>query len=282
VNDIGKIFRWNRLTIYAIITLAILFPLVRPIGIPIPIGESARTFYELVDNMKPGDIIWVDSAFSLSAAVECVPQLEAISQHALKKGAKVIMLAMSPDGQPFAERALAALIEQGAVYGEDIVYLGFVPGEEPAIAAMMSDLHRAVPRDYRGTPLTDIPITKNVRTGNDIAIVVPVTSNATAPDFWTRQIAPYPNTVLTMASQASLWPRIQPYLPTGQIAAALNGARGAAEYELMIGKPSIAVASMDATSIAYLTFVLFIIVGNLAHWLAPDKKVAAKKDGDKS
>lgn len=268
-----RIVNMPRLVIYTIITVAILLPLLKPLGIPIAIGKEAKVFYELVDALKPGDVVWIDAHISLSASVECVPQMLAIAHHARSKGAQIILLAMSADGQPFANRLLNELTAAGAKYGEDIVYLGFVPGGEPGVAALMADLHKTVPNDYQSTPLSQLPLTARVKNGNDLAMVVPVTSDATAPDYWTRQIQPYKNTKLTMASQASLWPKVQPYLPTGQIKACLNGARGAAEYELLLNKKGQAVASMDATSVAYLTFLGFVVLGNVAHYLKPKEAV---------
>jgi hypothetical protein len=275
MEGLHKIVNLSRPTIYIIITLAILAPLLRPIGIPIAVGKDAQNFYNLVNSLKAGDVMWLDSHISLSAAVECLPQMVAIAYHAQSRGVKIVMLAMSADGQPFAERVLQEILGRGAKYGEDIVYLGFVPGGEPGVASLMADLHKTVPNDYKGTPLASLPLTSRVKSAKDLAVVVPVTSDATAPDYWTRQIRPYPTVALTMASQASLWPKIQPYLPTGQIKAALNGARGAAEYELLIKRPGQAVGSMDATSVAYLTFVLFILLGNLAYHLKPKGKAAA-------
>lgn len=277
MEGLYKIVNLSRPVIYIMITVMILIPLLKPIGIPIPIGGEARKFYNLINSLKPGDVMWLDSHISLSAAVECVPQMVAAANHAYQRGIKIMLLAMSGDGQPFAERTLRDLLSKGAKYGEDIVYLGFVPGGEPGVASLMADVHKTVPNDYQGKPLSSMPLSGRVKSGKDIAIVVPVTSDATAPDYWTRQVKPYPNINLTMASQASLWPKIQPYLPTGQIKAALNGSRGAAEYELLVGAKGQAVASMDATSVAYLTFVFFLLMGNITHYVK--KQIDAGKGG---
>lgn len=264
-----RLFNWSRPVIYLFVTVAMLIPLVKPLGIPVPVGKDARKYYDAVNALKPDDIVWMDSHLSLSAAVECYPQMVATAIHAYKRGAKIVFLAMNPDGQPFAEKAMNEVIAQGAKYGEDVIYLGFVPGGEPALAALLADVHKAVPNDYKVTPLASLPLGARIRSGKDIAVAVPVTSDASAPDYWTRQVKPYPNIALLMASQASLWPKIQPYTATGQIKAALNGARGAAEYELLINRKGQATASMDATSVAYLTFIFLILIGNLAFYTRP-------------
>ncbi|HHW17475.1 MAG TPA: hypothetical protein GXX30_01025 [Firmicutes bacterium] len=278
MKSLYRILNFSRYTIYVIIVMAILVPLLSPIGIPIKIGREARNFYEIIGRTQPGEVLLLDVHFALAAAVECMPQVTAIASQAFDQGLKIILVSMNPEGEPFAMQALQELGKAGARYGEDVVYLGFVPGDELAIVSMLSDLHKTVPQDYKGTRLSDLPLTAKVKSGAEIAISVPVTSDASAPEYWTRQVKPYPSMKLLMASQASLWPKIQPYLATGQIKGALNGARGAAEYELLLNKKGAAVASMDATSVAYLTFIVLVIIGNIVHWIEPRAK---EKEGIK-
>jgi hypothetical protein len=54
-----------------------------------------------------------------------------------------------------------------------------------------------------------------------------------------------------------------PYYNSGQIKGMLQGLRGAAELELIIGSPSDAVKSMDALSVGHLVIILFIVLGNI-------------------
>lgn len=271
-----KIVNLSRPVIYLAITIGILIPRIRPIGIPIAISDTTRSYYNFINGLKPGDILWLDSHFALPAAVECVPQMNATAYHAHSRGVKILLTAMSAEGKPFAENTLQALLQQGAKYGEDVVYLGFLAGEEATISSMLRDLHKTVPNDYLGKPLSAYPLTARIKSGSEIRAAASVTSSSDTPDIWTRQIKPFPNLAFLNLSNSTNWPKVQPYIATGQIKAGLNGSRGAAEYELLLNRKGQAVSSMDATSIAYLVFIGYIICGNLAHYLKP-KDVAGQR-----
>lgn len=272
-----KFFNLGRPAIYIAVTLLILAPLVKPLGLPVPIGQSTRDYKAAIDTLQPGDVMWINSGLSVEMGVELMPGMTATANYAYNKGVKIVFNSPVPAGTEFAKQLVNELTAKGAKYGEDVVDLGYLPGGEPTIAALLSDFHKSAPVDFEGTPTAEIPLMSRVKSGSDLAIVVVVTGDASAPDMYTRQMKPYPNCMLTFSSQGTLWPKIQTYLPTGQVKAAINSQRGAAEFELLTGLKGRAAAAMDATSIAWLTFVGFIIFGNVAHFLAP--KVKTGKEG---
>lgn len=267
-----KFFNLSRPVLYIAVTVLLLAPLVRPLGLPVPIGQSTRDYKAAIDSLGPGDVMWINSGLSVEMAVELVPGMTATAHYAFSRGIKIVFVAPTPAGDEFAKQLLKELQAKGAKYGEDVVHLGYIPGGEPTIAALLADFHKSAPTDYEGTPVANLPLMQTVKTGNDLDIVVVATGDASAPDMYTRQMKPYPNVMLTFSSQGTLWPKIQTYLPTGQIKAAINSQRGAAEFELLTGLKGRAAAAMDATSIAWLTFVGLIVVGNLAHFTAPKKE----------
>jgi hypothetical protein len=65
---------------------------------------------------------------------------------------------------------------------------------------------------------------------------------------------------------------MRPYIQSDQIASIINGARGAAEYELLRSEPGRAVAGMDAQSIGHIYVALLIIVGNIAFQLTKGRR----------
>ena len=264
-----KIFNLSRPVIYIAVTLLILAPLVKPLGLPVPIGQSTRDYKAAIDSLAAGDVMWINSGLSVEMGVELLPGMTATANYAYNKGIKIVFTSPTPAGDEFSKNLTAELVAKGATYGEDVVDMGYFPGGEPTIAALLSDFHKSAPVDHKGTPVGDIPLMSQVKSGADLDIVVVVTGDASAPDMYTRQMKPYPNCMLTFSSQGTLWPKIQTYLPTGQVKAAINSQRGAAEFELLTGLKGRAAAAMDATSIAWLTFVGLIIFGNLAYFTAP-------------
>jgi uncharacterized membrane protein YtjA (UPF0391 family) len=62
-------------------------------------------------------------------------------------------------------------------------------------------------------------------------------------------------------------PTVSPYLAGGQVKGMLPGLRAAAEYELIIGRKGLGVASADAISTSHIVFVVFVILGNISYFM---------------
>jgi hypothetical protein len=58
-----------------------------------------------------------------------------------------------------------------------------------------------------------------------------------------------------------------PYWPD-KIVGWATGAKGAAEYEILVRRPGEGAAAMDAQSLAHLAIVIFIVLGNLGYFLS--------------
>jgi len=261
---------WRRI-IHLLVFLSMLIPLLRPLGIPIPIGETSRAVYDYIQALGPADVLLVSSNFSVPQAPECLPQMTCVTLHALSRGAKIVVIASSADGARYATTVTELAVDEGARYGTDIVLLGFLPGEEAGVSAFLADVHRTFATDQEGTPLANLPLMQTVHTGSDFKGVSVTTASANDMDFWPRQLQKY-GAALIMASQASSWPKLQPYLRSGQVTAGLNGQRDAAEYELLLHRPASSVAAMDATSGAYLLIVALVVASNVAYFVFERRK----------
>lgn len=264
-----RIMNLSKYTVYALVVAAILVPLIRPLGIPVKVTQDTINFYSELEKLQPNDVVLFDINFALAAASELVPQITAISHHLVERGAKCLVVSTHPEAYPFALTMVEEWKKLGSTYGEDMVYLGFVPGDELAVASILTDLHQTAPNDYEGVPLSSLPLAARLKSGADLTAVVSINTNASGPDYWTRQAKPFPNITLLLASQASLKANIQMYISTGQIKASLNGSRCTAEYELLLEKPGKALAMMDATSSVFGVFLLFVVFGNIVQYLRP-------------
>ncbi len=274
MKTLYNVLNLKKYTVYTLVILAMLIPLVKPLGIPVKVTEDTKKFYAALEDLNAGDIVLWDFNYQLAGASELNPQVTAIAYHLVQRGVKCIIASMHPEAYPFAVAAVDELKGLGKVYGVDMVYLGYVPGGEVAIASLLSNLHQTVPNDYEGTPIASLSLTANVKTGSDLTAVMSV--NTAGPEFWIRQLQAYGNLHLLYASIANAKTQIQTYLATGQIKASLNGARCAAEYELMLNRPGRALAMQDASSFTYLVFLLFIVLGNVVEHI----KRPTGKEGD--
>ncbi|MEM2006648.1 MAG: hypothetical protein QW154_03345 [Sulfolobales archaeon] len=58
----------------------------------------------------------------------------------------------------------------------------------------------------------------------------------------------------------------------------LVGQRSAAEYEVLVGRLGLGIASMDAQSTSHMLIVAFIVIGNAMYW---SKRFSAKRGESK-
>ena len=54
--------------LYLIMVCLATFPLLRPIGLPLPISEQVKLCYEAVDSLRPGDLVFIGVDFEPSSA----------------------------------------------------------------------------------------------------------------------------------------------------------------------------------------------------------------------
>ncbi|MDP3058762.1 MAG: hypothetical protein Q8N36_04830, partial [bacterium] len=175
------------------------------------------------------------------------------------------------DGPAQAEQLLIKLEAEGLVYGVDAVNLGFITGIEAAVKAFADNPRTAITKDYRGNIVADLPIMQRFENIKDFAYVLDFQTGNPGYADWIRQ-APgvkYGAGLVTVSVPAAV-----PYVNSGQIVGMLKGLRGAAEYEILMKQPGVAVAKMDAQSLGHLLIVAFIIVGNIAFLV--EKKFSKK------
>ncbi|MBS7635492.1 hypothetical protein KEJ34_08455 [Candidatus Bathyarchaeota archaeon] len=252
-------------TIFLIYLLLIAIPMLRPIGLPLPIEEPTRKAYELLEKVPKGGVIVLVSDEGFPSWAELGPGEIAVYRHAFRKvkqdGCKVIMLTCYEiAGMILGERALSYVDLTGLKYGEDWVQLGYIPGYEAVLAAMMSDLKSIAPVDKFGTPTKDIPMLKNINSIDDYDLLYACTY--TAMDVYIRQwgekaLAKGVPIVINMLSGTV--PLAMPYYRAGTLTAYLNSVVAGAGYELLIGQPGMGAALMDAQSTAHILAIGLII-----------------------
>jgi len=161
--------------------------------------------------------------------------------------------------------------EYGYVNGKDYVVLPWLAGRDAAVAAMGRDFKGVYPTDFYGRPTAEAELFQSITDIKSIALVV---SYATGDDqdFYLQQMQAVYQVPVTGGATAVSIPGRMPYLQSGQLSGILAGLRGAAEYEVLIRKPGLAAAGMDAQSLAHGLVIVFILLGNLAFFFGQARK----------
>ncbi|MEM3166339.1 MAG: hypothetical protein QXM67_04445, partial [Candidatus Methanomethylicia archaeon] len=148
----------------------------------------------------------------------------------------------------------------------DWIFLGYVPGGETAMAALGRDFWSTLPLDYiYKKPVSEYPIMQKLRSAADVTLLVSFETGTPGADEWVRQwYVPY-KVPMIVGCIGVMAPTIVPYVSGGQVKGMLPGLRAAAEYELIIGRKGLGVASADALSTSHMVVIIFVIIGNISY-----------------
>lgn len=274
MNFFKKLTKIPRQVIYIVIALAVMTPLIIPIGLPIRVMPKAEKLYATIDTLgarsKP---VLISCDFDPQSMPELYPMLVAVLRHCFARDIKVVVMALWPQGPGLAEMALSQIPpEFDKEYGRDYAFLGYKFGVTAILLGMGDNIKGVFPVDYYGTPLDSIDITSNIRNYDDLSLIVTLSAGDPGWRAWllyaqARYHAPV-GIGVTAVSAADVYP----YVETGQVVGLLAGMKGASEYEILVheGKYSegrrTAAQGMDAQSLGHLLIMIFIIIGNIGYF----------------
>ena len=271
LDRLKKLEHIDRRWIFLLVALAVLFPLIVPLRVPLQTSPSAQAFYDQIEKLPAGSLVLFANDYDPGSKAELYPMTEAVIRHLFRKNLRFVALSLWPAGPPLTELAIQrVLTERGndKKYGTDWVSLGFKDGREAVIVDMGRSIPAAFPRDYHGTPIDSLPLMKEVRNYASFPLFI----NLSVGYPGTKEYVQYAQTrfninMISGAGAVSV-PEFSAYLQSGQLKGMLMGIAGGAEYEQLIQHPALALTFMDAQSVGHLLIVALIIVGNLIFFLA--------------
>ena len=274
MNTLMKLGDIDNRILWIVLVFVLLVPMIRPIGIPISIGPWTKKAYQELSYLRPGDTVIFDFGYNVDGAPDVEPIAVAVFNDLFMRDVKIICVCFNAQGVMIAEKLLGPHEEAGKVYGEDFCNLGFVAGGETALAAYARDLKRTFPRDWRGNNTSLLPILNDITGASDTQAWVFFTDSSA--EAWVRQVGqldvPIIGAVITVVA-----PQAEPFIQSGQLDGLLTGLRSAAEYETLMENPGAAVAAMDAQSLGHLLLILFILFGNMSHFVKRSQGLVDRK-----
>jgi len=137
------------------------------------------------------------------------------------------------------------------------------------MAALGKDISGTLPVDYiEKKPTTGFPIMQDVKTAEDIDLLISFETGTPGLPEWVRQWGTPYGTPMIMGCIGVMVPEVAPYLQTGQLSALIPGLTASAEYEQILKHPGLATAGVDAISISHLLVIVLVIVGNAAYFMS--------------
>jgi len=266
--------------IYLLIALAVIIPL---FGGGEWFGEAelpsgaATDFYKAIENLPSESVVLLAFDYDPSTAAEMDRLAEPVLWHLMDREVELLAVSLLPTGPAVAGNLLdrvAGEHDGGYQYGQDYVNLGYIPGQAAAPNELASNLRALVPQDYRqGKSLAELPATQEVNGIQDVSLIIEFAAQQRTLQWWIEQVGSQYRVEIMAAVSAAVEPTAQPYHDSGQLVSLISGLTNAAQYEMKTNKwPSLAIASVDAQSVAHLAIVALIVLGSLVSLVSARRK----------
>jgi hypothetical protein len=264
---LGRLERLDRRWIFLIMGLAVLLPLIRPLGLPLRASPPVVSYYNRIEKLPPGSLVLVSGDYDPASSAELQPMMIATLDHLFRRNIKVVAMQLWPGGPPLADRALEIEARKfNKKYGTDYVNLGFKEGQIIAMVALgSSGFHTLFPVDLHGTPVSQLPLMQKVTNYSSFAAIISISAGFPGTKEWVQQVQNRFNRNLGTGTTAVSAAEYYAYLEAKQLFGMLGGMAGAAEYEKEVNLIGAATAGMDAMSVAHFFIIFAIILGNIAY-----------------
>jgi hypothetical protein len=267
----------DRRIIFLIVFIVVSAPMLLKLTSPVAVSREVRLAYDYIESIPPGGVVMFSVDYDPTSAPELQPMILAIMHHCFSRNIKVLLTGQLAIGMPLGIEALETTAARfGKKYGVDYVNLGYRPGSQAVIVAMGREIRDIFAADYRGTPLDQLPLTREIHNYNQIACLVDLAHGAT-PELWIQFAQARYGLKLIICTTAVGAPDYYNYLQAKQIIGLIGGMRGAAEYETLVKQPGLGLLAMPAQSWVHLAIIGLILLGNVTFFLTRRAKNAESR-----
>lgn len=263
-----KLLRLDRRIIFLLMAIAVATPFFTTIVLDPGKNPRSQDLYDYIDGLEEGAVVVIAFDYGPASMPELNPMGAALVRHALNRRLRVVAMTLTPEGAILGDNILADIGQQlDREKGVDYVNLGFQPGGLAVIIGMATDMSDVFRTDFEGTAWGDLPITKGLRNYGDIALIVDLASSDT-PAFWVVQAHERYGATIGAGVTAVMAQDYYPYLQSGQLVGMLNGLKGAAEYEALVGHPGDGTRGMASQSLAQFLIIGLVIFVNIVYFIS--------------
>ncbi len=271
-----KVQNIDRRILFALIFLAMAYPMVKPFTLPMAITPEVKSLYDFIEKLGPADIVLIAPDYSPAYAPTVGGACEAIYVHLMRRGARVVFASFAPEGPMMAENVIKSATPAGKKYGVDYVNMGYRAGGEGAVAAALQDFPGAFPKDFQGTAVKDLPIVQNMKSAKDISLAVLFSTGGYAGGGWVRQLVQPYGKPFAACVTGMMGPAHVPYYQAKQLVGLVVDMKGGAEYETLVKRPSGSLAGMGAQTLAQMLVVLYMVIANVTYFTLKKERVKTR------
>lgn len=231
MNSFLKIFSLlkgiDRRYIFLLIGVAVIMPLIFPLGLPLGITQPAQDLYNKVESLKEGSVVLLTFDYYPSTLPETEPMSYAALRQLFKKNIKVITVTTIPLGALSVMENVVKNVarEYHKEYGVDYVNLGYKYGYQAVMLGMGRKISDIFPTDAYGNKLETLPLMQGIKNYKGIDFIFIVSDNATV-DYWVSLVNAQFGTPMGAGVTAVMAPKCYSYLQTKQLVGLLGGMKG--------------------------------------------------------
>ena len=267
VSPLKKLYtlKW----LHVVLFLGMAFLLINPIGLPMTIAPYTKAMYDYINTIPAGKTVLVVPDFESAAYAESGSTMEGALKQFFGRNLKALIVGFYLDSPQMTEKVLSRIKNDPAVknkvYGVDYAVLPMVFGGETGAASLARNIKGMFSTDVYGNPIATLPIFANLNTAADFALAITFGSEGASSYIIHQWELGYGTPVADCTGALGLTGAISNFQSRLTVGSAV-GIRGAAEYELLIGKPGAALAQMDTINMAHIITVAAIIVTNIFYF----------------
>jgi hypothetical protein len=245
----------------------------------------------IIDLQQPDSVALVSFDYSAGTQGEMQPLAEAILGRLRGQGMRVILMSLEPEGATLAQTVLDKRDEP---YGENVVNLGYMPGQMMAVRALASGQKQlsTIPDYQEGFTFAsdDRANWQDIETLQQVDVIVTLADNPATARWWIEQMsmAASPDDekqYLLAATSAVAEPFLLPYRypkhidetelhldQRNRLDGLIAGINGAAAIEAGRRQFGPARQMLDSQSLAHLLIIILIAAGTIAGWMPKNPK----------
>jgi hypothetical protein len=270
-----KLLSVPREIVMTLVLIAMIIPAINPLGLPLMTGQMAQDWYNAVDDLPEGSVILFDIGYGSGGYPSLGPGNIAAFHQMFEKGHILVIMSTSLEGSmmyPLIMDGVKPESNYGAVYGEDYIYLGYIAGEQTAMAGVLGDVKAIVTNDYNNNPISSYSIMDDINEPEDYDIIAYITTAGGTAEGWVYQASGQYDLPILGGCLSMMTTSIKPYYDSGQLLGIMDGVKGAADLEFITGHPGAAIRSSDILSFTQTLVLIFIVIGNVAYWMGKQEE----------
>jgi len=280
---------FDRRWIFLAMGLAIVLPLLFPIGCKPKPSPMVQAAYYTVDELKEGDTVFISLDLDPASTPELEPFLASVLLQLKAKGVKIVFATTWYAAPPLIERWIKAMVDRPlappgtAGYSgppdreyrknEDYVWLGFREGKQAVIQGFGADLWGTFDgRAADGTRLDKIPMMTGKKQLKDFDLIILIGAGFPGIKEYMQQVQSRYKLRCIGATTAVQTTDLTPYYQAGQLLGLIGGLAAASEYEAMVGKPGLATQAADVLNVGHGVVILAVVFGNFIFFVQRSRR----------